>query len=155
MQIKTAGIKDCAEILDLQRLAYRQEAEIYNDFSIQPLMQTLDEIKKEFGSRTVLIAITDYKIVGSVRAYEGNDTCYIGKLIVHPEYQNRGIGFRLMKEIEGKFNTAKRYELFTGDRNEKNLYIYKKLGYKIIRQEKVSDKVNIVYLEKANEKKNN
>ena len=152
MQIKPAGIKDCREILDLQKLAYIQEAQIYNDFSIQPLNQTFDEIKMEFESRTVLKAMIEGKIMGSVRAYEENDTCYIGKLIVHPEYQNKGIGSGLMKEIEVKFNTVKRYELFTGERSDKNLYLYQKIGYEIFRRERISDKVNIVYLEKPNDK---
>ena len=152
MQIKPAGIKDCREILDLQKLTYIQEAQIYNDFSIQPLNQTFDEIKMEFESRTVLKAMIEGKIMGSVRAYEENDTCYIGKLIVHPEYQNKGIGSGLMKEIEVKFNTVKRYELFTGERSDKNLYLYQKIGYEIFRRERISDKVNIVYLEKPNDK---
>ena len=41
MEIEPAMIEDAAEILALQKLAYRSEAEIYNDFSIQPLLQTL------------------------------------------------------------------------------------------------------------------
>lgn len=152
MQITTAEKEDCKEILDLQKIAYVQEAEIINDYTIQPLTMTLDETEKEFETSTVLKVMIDGKIAGSVRAYEENGTCYIGKVIVHPEYQNKGIGSGLMKEIEDRFNTVKRYELFTGEKSEKNLYLYGKIGYKIFRQEKVSDKLTIVYLEKPNDK---
>ena len=92
----------------------------------------------------------DKKIVGSVRTYKENETCYIDKLIVHPEYQSQGIGSIMMQEIENMFH-LKRYELFTGEKSKKNLYLYQKLGYKIFKKEKLSDKVKIVYLEKINE----
>ncbi|WP_198936769.1 GNAT family N-acetyltransferase [Domibacillus epiphyticus] len=32
------------------------------------------------------------KIIGSVRAYEKEGICYIGKLMVQPAYQNKGLG---------------------------------------------------------------
>jgi ribosomal protein RSM22 (predicted rRNA methylase) len=35
--IERATIKDAEEILDLQKLAYKSEAEIYNDYAIPPL----------------------------------------------------------------------------------------------------------------------
>ena len=38
--IKRAVLADAAEILSLQRLAYRSEAEIYNDYNIEPLTQS-------------------------------------------------------------------------------------------------------------------
>jgi len=34
------------EILSIQKRAYKSEAEIYDDFKIPPIVQTLEEIKK-------------------------------------------------------------------------------------------------------------
>ena len=42
IEITSAHVDDASEILNLQKLAYRSEAEIYNDWSIAPLHQTLD-----------------------------------------------------------------------------------------------------------------
>jgi hypothetical protein len=39
MKIEKANYEDLAEILDLQKLAYQSEAQILNDYSIQPLNQ--------------------------------------------------------------------------------------------------------------------
>ena len=69
-------------------------------------------------------------IVGSVRAYLSEGTCYVGRLIVDPGVQNQGIGTRLMSEIEQAFSHAARFELFTGHLSERNLYLYHKLGYR-------------------------
>ena len=68
-------------------------------------------------------------IVGSVRAYLERGTAYIGRLIVKPEYQNKGIGTKLMEAIEQHFKFANRYELFTGHKSTQNLHLYQELGY--------------------------
>ena len=82
---------DLNDILDLQKLAYKSEAEIYNDFSIPPHIQTLEDLEHEAKESIILKVVEDGLILGSVRAYEKDGTCYIGRLIVHPEYQNKGI----------------------------------------------------------------
>ena len=53
-QIVPADVSDAAEILELQKLAYQSEAVLYDDWSIPPLTQTLDEIKKDFDEMTFL-----------------------------------------------------------------------------------------------------
>jgi len=146
--VERATASDAEEILALQKLAYRSEAEIYNDFKIPPLVQTLENIEKDFENQIFLKALMDGRIIGSVRAYSKEGACYIGRLIVHPDFQNRGIGTKLMNEIEGIFTTCKRFELFTGVRSEKNLYLYQKLGYKIFKTANITDQTTIVFLEK-------
>ena len=148
MFIEQAQTSDAPEILALQKLAYLSEAEIWQDYTIPPLTQTLEEIEREFQSRTVLKVILDGKIIGSVRAHLQEGTCYIGRLIVHPDFQNQGIGAKLMRELEGRFAQARRYELFTGEKSERNLYFYQKWGYRIFRKEELTDKVTLVFLEK-------
>ncbi len=41
-----------------------------------------------------------------------------------------------------------RFELFTGYKSKKNLYLYKKLGYSIFRRKRISPKPPLVYLQK-------
>jgi ribosomal protein S18 acetylase RimI-like enzyme len=143
--------KDAAEILNLQKLAYRSEAEIYNDFSIPPLVQTLTEMEHDIDSQVVLKAESSTGIIGSVRAFQKGDTVYIGRVIVNPEHQGRGLGKKLMQAIEASFPEAKRFELFTGQRSERNLHLYRKLGYKDFRTENVTPTLTFVYLEKMAE----
>lgn len=92
---------DLEAILELQRLAYQGEARLLNDFSIPPLMQTLEEMKEEFRSGIFLKAVDEKgKIVGSVRGTLRGDTLLIGKLMVHPEHQGSGLGSCLLQELE-------------------------------------------------------
>ena len=87
------------------------------------------------------------RIIGSVRAYTENDTVYIGKLIVQPEMQSRGIGTKLMQAIEREFN-ASRYELFTSDKSVRNVRLYEYLGYVKFKEQKISEKLTMIFLEK-------
>jgi phosphoribosylanthranilate isomerase len=149
--IQKAELEDMEEILALQKLAYQSEAELNNDYKIQPLMQTLNEIHAEFGQALFLKIVQDGKIIGSVRAYEKDGTCYIGKVIVHPACQNRGLGSQLLRAIESQFNCM-RFELFTSQRSERNLYLYKKFGYREFKQVAVNERVTMIFLEKLNDK---
>ena len=151
MIIEKATVSDAEELLALQKLAYRSEAEIYNDFSIPPMVQTLENMEEDFKNQFFLKAVMDGRILGSVRAYSKEGTCYIGRLVVHPDFQNRGIGTRLMNEIEKIFNGCKRFELFTGDKSEKNLQLYQKRGYLIFKTAKITEQTNVVFLEKNSE----
>ena len=152
VSIVIASNEDLPEILALQKLAYRSEAELNNDFSIPPMIQTMAGIAEEFEKRTFLKIMLDGCIVGSVRAHlDGENSCHIGRVIVHPDHQNCGIGAQLMGAIEAHFAGARRYELFTSERSTRNLYLYQKLGYKIFRRERMSEKVGLVYLEKRGE----
>ena len=149
MEIIKADFEDLPKILDLQKLAYLSEAKIHNNYSIQPLMQTLDELEMEFG-KNIILKIMDgenNEIIGSIRAYEENNRVYIGKLMVHPDHQNKGIGKDLLKTIETLFPN-KTFELFTSSKSEKNLYIYKKNGYKEFKRQKTPDNIEIIFLEK-------
>ncbi|OQB59661.1 MAG: Acetyltransferase (GNAT) family protein [Bacteroidetes bacterium ADurb.Bin141] len=145
--VDIATINDLEEILTLQKIAYQENAIRYNDFTIPPLTQTLEDLTKESKSSIILKVVEDRKIVGSVRAFEKDGSCYIGKLIVHPDYQNKGIGKKLMKAVEKCFEGV-RFELFTGHLDEKNLAFYGKLGYKRFKEEKISDGLRFVYFEK-------
>jgi ribosomal protein S18 acetylase RimI-like enzyme len=150
MKIGKAQTDEAHDILKLQRIAYQSEAELHNDFTIPPLTQTLEEIKADFARQLFLKAVIGDTIIGSVRARDDGGNCYVGRLIVHPDFQNQGIGARLLNEIEIIFKDSKRYELFTGHRSGRNLYFYQKFGYKIFKTEKIHDNLSLVYLEKLN-----
>ena len=128
MCIETAVVEDAQAILTLQKLCYQSEAAIYNDYHIPPLTQTLEELRSEFRSHVFLKALNNGDIVGSVRACLEGDTCLIGRLIVHPDFQNRGIGTELMRSIERRFPDTHRYELFTGNRSKKKHQALRHIG---------------------------
>ncbi len=148
MFISQASIEDAEAILKLQKIAYQSEAQLYKDFSISPLTQTLVQIKADFVTKVFLKAIAGGDIVGSVRGYQEKGTCYVERLIVDPAFQGQGIGTALMRHIESVFAKAERFELFTGYRSEKNIHLYQKLGYREFRREPATENLTFVFMEK-------
>ncbi|MCL2282609.1 MAG: GNAT family N-acetyltransferase [Fibromonadales bacterium] len=146
-EIAKATYEDLPEILLLQKLAFQSEAQLWHDCSIKPMTQTLQEIEDEFARGVVFKLMDKQKIVGSIRACEENGRVYIAKLIVHPDYRNVGFGASLLAAVE-EFYKGRKFELHTSCRSEKNLYLYRKNGYKEFKREKVSDVFEFVFLEK-------
>lgn len=148
MNIIKAEQQDLQKILDLQYLAYQSEAKLFSNPNIPPLTQTLQELQEEYAKGIILKAVdADNVIVGSVRAYFQNDTLYIGKLMVHPDLQGQGLGTRLLSELESKY-PSKRYELFTSSKSERNIKLYKRLGYVVFKHKDISEGLVFVYLRK-------
>ncbi len=146
--IERAELGDAAEILALQKLAYQSEAERYDDHTLPPLQQTPEGMEADLRAQTVLKATDDGRIVGSVRGRVTDGTCHVGRLIVHPDLQNRGLGTQLLSELERACPDVERFELFTGHLSAPALHIYRKLGYQVFRKEYVHERLTLVYLEK-------
>lgn len=147
--IERAKEEDLPEILRLQRLAFKEEAEFVGDPNIKPMAQTLEDLKEEFATGIFLKYVEGGRILGSVRAFEEGGTCHINRMVVHPDHWGKGIGKSLMREIERSFVEVKRYELFTRIDHVRNRPFYQSLGYLPYKTEKVSDSLTFVYLEKV------
>ncbi|MGW2816086.1 GNAT family N-acetyltransferase [Streptomyces sp. NPDC001415] len=150
--ISAAGAQDAEQILKLQYLCYQSEAELYGDYSIEPLTQTLEGLRAELSSGYALVARLGDEVVASVRGQvDASGTGRIGKLIVHPRMQGHGLGGRLLNAIEAHFAAelaAKRFRLFTGHRSESNLRLYLRHGYAAVGREPVSARLSLITLEK-------
>lgn len=141
---------DLPEILHLQKLAFSEVALLMDNFDLPPLQQTLEDLCKEYENNVILKYIsTDGTLVGSVRGYvDSNDVCRVGKLIVHPGYQNQGIGKALMYEIEKYFPACRKFVLFTGEETPNTLHLYEKVGYHIVSKEKMGG-LSMILMEKV------
>ena len=148
MEICRATENDLPDILDLQHLAYQSEAALFGSKDIPPLKQTLDELTDEFNNGVILKLMTeDNTIIGSVRANLKDETAYIGKLMVHPDYRHKGFGSKLLTEIENYFPKT-RYELFTSTKSLDNIRLYQNNGYEIFDQKEINDELVFVYMQK-------
>ncbi|MFB6840768.1 GNAT family N-acetyltransferase [Streptomyces sp. NPDC056361] len=157
--ISAADVQDAEHILKLQYLCYQSEAELYGDWSIEPLTQSLDALRAELHEGYGLVARLGDEIVASVRARLDEDgTVRIAKLIVHPRMQRHGLGGRLLDGIERHFASgaeqlpeppAKRFQLFTGHRSEGNLRLYRSKGYEQVATREIGPRITLVTLEKA------
>ena len=141
---------DAPEILALQKTAYQSEAEIYGDDSLPALQQTLEELQKDFErpEQVFIKTVVNGKIIGSMRGYALNDSAYLSRVLVHPYFRGRGIGRRLVEETEKAFPNAKRFEVKTGHKSERNLFQFRAQGYQEFKTEPFTPAITWVYLQK-------
>ena len=146
MEILLAELQDCEKIIQLQKLAYESEAKVYNDWTLPPLLQTTESLRQELETSLILKAVEGKKIVGSVRAKLVEGTCHIGRLIVHSNFQGKGIGSKLLQYIEKHFDQAAQFELFTGSKSESNIKFYLRNNYEISHTQALTENISLVYL---------
>lgn len=80
-------------------------------------------------SLKTLVAIDHGRIVGLIRAVgDGYSIVYIQDIIVHPDYQRRGIGTRLVKEMLKEYSDVYQIVLST-DNQEKTMAFYESVGF--------------------------
>ena len=82
------------------------------------------------------LARVDGRLVAGVRARaetdrEGRDVWEIGRLMVAPDLQGRGLGRVLLEHAERQAPAhVAAYRLFTGERSTANLRMYRRAGYR-------------------------
>jgi GNAT superfamily N-acetyltransferase len=69
-------------------------------------------MKEDFQMKTIFKATLNDKIVGSVRGFEEKGIYYVKRLMVHPDYQNKGIGKKLMIDLEQYFPSCDRFDKY-------------------------------------------
>lgn len=76
---------------------------------------------------------------------DGNN--YLGNMFVHPKYQGRGIGFKMWKYIEAKYDKTKSWSTETPGFSKTNHHFYiNKCGFYLVKIDNPMDKYNESYL---------
>ena len=101
--IEQAVVQDVPALLDLQRKAFWPECRKLGWEDAEPMTESVEQAREEFVQCTTLKARDgNGRIIGSVRGNVENGSLYIGRLMVLPEYQQRGIGKQLLCEIQSR-----------------------------------------------------
>lgn len=144
--IERAVAADAGEILTVQRAAYVSEAQLYGDPYIPPLVESLEQVRKIIEGAVVLKALDAGRIVGAVRGQVAGTTCLVGRLVVVPDCQGRGLGSALLGALHEQVPEAEVFDLFTGHLSGGNLRLYRRLGYRETHRERMDDHLTLVHL---------
>jgi len=125
--IRAAVDGDAGELLTVQRAAFVTEAQRYGDPFLPPLREDLDGVRAAIAAQVVLVAVHGQRIVGSVRVRVEGRVGHVGRLVVAPDQQRRGVGTALLAAVEevGVDELA----LFTGGDSHENVARYERAGY--------------------------
>lgn len=128
--IRRAEITDLKAIYEIEKECFQEDA-----FPLSYIAYFLKE--KEF---ITLVTFLRDKVIGYVTAclkdyYEGERAGHIYSIAVKPEYRRRGVGSRLLEEVEKvlRENGAKICHLETHMDNINAINFYLKHGYRIVK----------------------
>lgn len=139
MKILKAELSDLEEILKVQHLSFLSEAEEMDDYDIQPLKEKISEVEEVFNKGIILKATEENKIIGSIRGYSKDKTCYIEKLFVHPDYRGKGYSSKLIEALFELFNDCNHFKLYTSAISNRNIKLYEKFGFRIYKEEYIGN----------------
>jgi tRNA (guanine37-N1)-methyltransferase len=136
IEIRLVEPADAGELYTLQRACWVQEMHDNPGVRIWALEESLDDVRRWIAADTVLVARSAGRLVGAVRARlherQGGAVWDIGRLMVAPDLQGRGLGRQLLERIEMLApERATSFELFTGAGSLRNQKMYKRAGYRL------------------------
>ncbi|WP_134738608.1 tRNA (guanosine(37)-N1)-methyltransferase TrmD [Nocardioides sp. 503] len=124
---------DAGELLTLQRACWLQEA-IANESvtGIPALSESYNDVVAWLAGWTTFVVRVEGRLVGAVRGRMEGTAWDIGRVMVAPDLQGRGLGRVLLEHIQAVAPAeATSYVLFTGARSTDNLRMYKRAGFRL------------------------
>ncbi len=131
--IEPARPADAGELLTLQRACWLEEA-LANDSltEIPALGESLDDVREWLTTWTAFVVRVEGRLVGAVRGRMEGDAWDIGRVMVAPDVQRRGLGRLLLEHIQAVAPpAATSFVLFTGHRSDDNIRRYERAGFRL------------------------
>lgn len=153
LKLEKATEQDAQAIYDMQVKAFLPLLDKYQDFDTNPaneaIEKTIARINQNNGSFYKILA--DNMLIGAIRVYWKEETQFwISPMFILPTYHGKGIAQQVLILIESMFPQASTWELATILEEERNCYLYEKMGYiqtGVVKQ--LSDNATIIYYKKT------
>jgi GNAT superfamily N-acetyltransferase len=135
MQLKLvkATPSDADAIFEVQVSSFKPLLEKYKDYDTNPANETKERVIQRISNPHggfFKILVNDV-LVGAIRVlWKEGTTCFgISPMFILPEHQGKGIAQKTISLIEEMYPQATSWELRTILEEERNCYLYEKMGY--------------------------
>ncbi len=123
---------DAGELMTLQRACWVQEAIANDTLRVPPLFEGLDDVLAWLPEWDTYVVRVAGRLVGAVRGRREAEVWDIGRLMVAPDLQRRGLGRALLDHIIAAAPPeVTTYRLYTGANSLDNLRRYKRNGFSV------------------------
>lgn len=105
--------------------------ELYSSVGWTAYTDHPDSLRRGFENSLVILGVyTENDLVGILRAVgDGETIVFIQDILVHPDYQRRGLGTALLKEALSRYSHVRQIQLAT-DNTEKTKAFYRSCGFR-------------------------
>ncbi|SHG64420.1 GNAT family N-acetyltransferase [Ornithinibacillus halophilus] len=153
VKLEKATMRDANSIFDMQVKAFTPLLEKYKDYDTNPANETIDRVLMRINSlnRAFYKILADNELVGAISVkWEGNAKFWISPMFLIPSYQGKGIAQEALILLEKMYPQAMTWELATIKEEERNCYLYEKMGYNQTGvSKKLNDNATLIYYKKA------
>ena len=120
--------------MEIRKYAHYNENEIlelYSSVGWTAYTDHPDSLRRGFENSLVILGVyTENDLVGILRAVgDGETIVFIQDILVHPDYQRRGLGTSLLKEALSRYSHVRQIQLAT-DNTEKTKAFYRSCGFR-------------------------
>ncbi len=153
IDLKQAKLKDLNTILQMQKEAFAELFDKYQDTETSPATENYEKILFRFNQpeTTYYFIMVDNVKVGVIRIVDCKDGITrkrISPIFIMLEYRNKGYAQQAIKEAE-RIHGKQHWKLDTILQEKGNCYLYEKLGYhQTGKTEQINEKMTIVFYEK-------
>ncbi|MEG7843396.1 GNAT family N-acetyltransferase [Bacillus mobilis] len=151
--LKKATENDAAVLFQMQKDSFNPLLNKYKDYNTNPANEPIEKtiLRINNPNSNYYKMILDSNLVGAIciSQKEIPYKFWISPMFIHPNYQGKGIAQKVLILIEKMFPEVRSFELATILEEERNCFLYEKMGYKrteIIK--KLNDKTTLIYYKK-------
>jgi GNAT superfamily N-acetyltransferase len=129
--LEKATNDDAQSIFDMQVKAFMPLLEKYKDYDTNPANETIDRVFSRINNPNggFYKILVDNILVGAICVVWKESVHWISPMFILPEYQGKGIAQKAIISVEKMFIKATSWELATILEEERNCYLYEKMGY--------------------------
>ena len=140
-------------LLKIQQQAFAEDLKKYQDHETNPANEPIERLASKIELFFHYTIWYGYEIIGGIDIRDLKQNRYrLNRIFLANDYQNKGLGSRIMQLIENEFPSAIEWHLDTPHLNTRNHYFYEKLGYKKLGEHQVSEKLILFdYVKKMND----
>lgn len=130
-RLKNKDIDVANKIRAVYQESYAIEAKLLKATDFPPLKRSLESY---LNSKNAFFGyLKNQEITGIIEIDQDNNTTHIQSLVVHPKFFRQGIARKLIEFIFNSFD-SKLFTVATGVKNKPATELYKKFGFKEVKQ---------------------
>ena len=130
-KILVAGPEDAPELSKIYRTIWTPYLDSFPEELMGDRMPSPDSIAEILGAKTYLFVRDSGRIIGVARATLEHGACLLDRMVVLPEYRNRGVGKALTLAVIdlARQNNAAKVWLDTSPKLEEAVALYESMGF--------------------------
>jgi GNAT superfamily N-acetyltransferase len=153
IRLEKAKNADAQMIFDMQMKAFMPLLNKYKDYDTNPANETIERVIERINDRNgrFFKILVDNIFVGAICVlWKEEVQFWISPMFILPKYQGKGIAQKCITLVEEMFPQASSWELATILEEERNCYLYEKLGYiKTGISKEINERTTLIFYKKA------